>query len=467
MLNKEKSRTTAGTKKKEQNYEMMPVLNEHAAGIDVGSREHYVAVGQGKEHVKKFGVYTSHLQELCNWLLEKGVKTVALESTGNYWKNLFMMLMQHGLNPILVNGSFTKNLKGRKTDVQDCQFIQRMHTLGLLPDSFQPDDFTEQLRNLARHRCTLVSQAAYASQRMQQSLRLMNVRLDVAISDITGKSGMKIIHAILDGERNAQTLAGLCDVQVKKPKEEIAEALNGFWRQDYLFQLRQQLGIWQLIQKQIQEVDSELNRLLEEHLEQSKKNELHYDRQKNKPKKKQKNNPSFDIEKKSYQLFNGVDLMQIPGISHNTMLSFISEMGENIGKFRSAKAFCSWLRLAPNKKKSGGKVISNKIKQGTNLLAVTLRSAANTIGNMKADLPITKFFKRLAYKYGRAAAITGTARKLAVIIWNMITRQQPYQPISNEQYDSRIRKITLINIQKKITKLKIKPEDLKFAIADF
>jgi len=454
------------TQTKEQKYEQMPVLNEHAAGIDIGSREHYVAIGQGKEHVKRFGVYTEELEELCRWLIQHGIRTVAMESTGNYWKNLFVMLQQHNLNPILVNGSFTKNLKGRKTDVQDCQFIQRMHTLGLLPDSFQPDVFTEQLRNLTRHRSMLLSQAADTSKRIQQSLRLMNLRLDIAVSDITGKSGMNIITAILKGERNPVLLAALCDVNVKKSREEIAAALTGFYRNDYLFQLKQNMGIWQFIQQQIKDVDQELNRLLEKHLQDLNKNERNYTPGENaKKKKKQKNNPSFDVGKKSFQLFNGVDLIEVPGISHGTALTIISEMGENISKFNSAKSFCSWLRLAPNKKKSGGKVISNKIKQGSNILSVALRSAANTIGNMKKEILLTKFFKRLHFKYGRAAAITATGRKLAVIIWNMITKCQPYQPLSNEIYDQRIRHLALKNIQKKIIKLKIKQEDLQFAIA--
>jgi len=453
------------TKPKEQKYEQMPVLNEHAAGIDVGSREHYVAIGQGKEHVKRFGVYTEELAELCQWLVQHGVRTVAMESTGNYWKNLFIMLQQRNLKPILVNGSFTKNLKGRKTDVQDCQFIQRMHTLGLLPDSFQPDVFTEQLRNLTRHRTMLLSQAADTSKRLQQSLRLMNLRIDIAVSDITGKSGMNIIAAILKGERNPVLLAAICDANVKKSREEIAAALTGFYRNDYLFQLKQNVGIWQFIQQQIKDVDQELNSLLEKHLHDSNKNDRNYVPHKNARKKKQKNNPAFDIAKKSFQLFNGVDVIEVPGISHGTALTIISEMGENISMFNSAKSFCSWLRLVPNKRKSGGKVLSNKIKQGSHILSVALRSAANTIGNMKKEIPLTKFFKRLHFKYGRAAAITATGRKLAVIIWNMITKCQSYLPLSNAVYDHRIRHLTLKNIQKKIIKLKIKQEDLQFAIA--
>src|SRR6185295_325942 len=247
------------------------------------------------------------------------------------------MLQQRNLKPILVNGSFTKNLKGRKTDVQDCQFIQRMHTLGLLPDSFQPDVFTEQLRNLTRHRTMLLSQAADTSKRLQQSLRLMNLRIDIAVSDITGKSGMNIIAAILKGERNPVLLAAICDANVKKSREEIAAALTGFYRNDYLFQLKQNVGIWQFIQQQIKDVDQELNSLLEKHLHDSNKNDRNYVPHKNARKKKQKNNPAFDIAKKSFQLFNGVDVIEVPGISHGTALTIISEMGENISMFNSAK----------------------------------------------------------------------------------------------------------------------------------
>lgn len=449
-------------KKKEKSFEKMPVLHTHAAGIDVGSREHYVAIGQGREHVKKFGVYTRDLTELCQWLRECGITTVALESTGSYWKNLFIMLQQYELQPILVNGSFTKNLKGRKTDVLDCQFIQRMHTLGLLPDSFQPDDFTGQLRNLVRHRTSLISQAGDDSKRMQQCLRQMNIRLDVAVSDITGKSGMNIIYAILNGERDAAVLTGLCDVNVKKSKEEISLALSGFYRNDYLFQLKQLVSSYRFLQEQINEVDAELNTMLDKHLNDSNKNDLVFEQKKKDKKKKQKNHPAFDIDKKAFQLFAGVNLMEVPGISYGTVLTFVSEIGENISKFPSAKSFCSWLRLTPNKKITGGKVIGNHIKHGVNVMSAALRNAANTIGNMKADNPLVKFFKRHAFKYGRAAAISATARKLAVIIWNMITKQQGYESPSNEIYDERIRRITLLNIQRKISKLKIQPDDLCF-----
>lgn len=451
------------TKRKEQkDYQQMPVLNHNASGIDVGSREHYVAIGQGKEHVKKFGVYTADITALCLWLKACGITTVALESTGSYWKNLFIMLQQHGLNPILVNGSFTKNLKGRKTDVLDCQFIQRMHTLGLLPDSFQPDDFTGSLRNITRHRSTLLSQVADNTKRIQQSLRLMNIRLDVAVSDITGKSGMSIIKAIIKGETNAASLAALCNVNIKKSKDEITLALTGFYRQDYLFQLKQLMNTFDFLLQQIKEADKEMQDMLNKHLTDTQKNDLVFDKKKKDKKKVQKNAPAFDVELKSFQLFSGVNLMDIPGISYSTTLQVMSEVGESISKFSSAKAFSSWLRLSPNKKITGGKVIGNSIRHGANVLSIALRNAANTVGNMKKDIPIVRFFKRLAFKYGRAAAITATARKLAVIIWNMITKQEAFKAPSTQAYEERIRKATLKNIQRKIAHLKLKPEELQF-----
>jgi transposase len=452
------------TKIEEKKSETMPVLNIYAAGIDVGSREHYVAIGQGKEHVRCFGVYTCDLHQLCEWLKDSGITTVALESTGTYWKNLFVMLQQQGLNPILVNGRFTKNLKGRKTDVLDCQFIQKMHSLGLLPDCFQPDDFTEQVRNLVRHRSTLIGQAGDASKRMQQSLRGMNVRLDVAVSDITGQSGLNIIEAILKGEYDAQKLALLTHGRIKKSKQEIALALNGFYRSDHLFQLRQLYDLWKVLQKQIVDVDLELNRMLEEQLHKDNKDDLVLMKDEKVKKKNNKNNPAFNIELKAFQLFDGINLMHVPGIGTGTLLTIISEMGEGINKFKSAKHFCSWLRLVPNKKISGGKVLSNFIQKGANTLAIALRNAANTVGNMKAVIPLTSFFKRIAYRYGRPAAITATARKLAVIIWNMLTKNQAYNPPANEKYEERIRKMTLKNLQRKINKLGIKVEDLQFAM---
>jgi len=217
----------------------MPVINENAAGIDIGGKSNYVAIGQSSDDVREFGVYTEDLNATAEWLVEEGITSVAMESTGTYWQQLFIILQEYGLETILVNGKFTKNVKGKKTDVLDCQHIQKLHTLGMLEGSFLPDNFTTSIRQYTRHRKNLFEDAKRYKLRMQKAMRLMNIRLDNAIKDITGKSGKSIITAILKGERDAKKLADLADWRVKKSKEEIAKALTGDWRDEYVFELKQ------------------------------------------------------------------------------------------------------------------------------------------------------------------------------------------------------------------------------------
>jgi transposase len=215
----------------------MEIVNPYAAGIDVGSRSHFVAVGQGETQVREFGVYESDLRQLAQWLHEHHITTVAMESTGTYWQNLFTALQQAGLEVLLCNGKFTKNIKGRKTDVQDCQWIQRLHSLGLLTGSFLPDDTTEELRTYCRHRTSLLETAAVTTQKMHKYLRLLNLRLDVVVRDVTGQTGMAIIEAICRGETNPETLASFRHGNCRKSREEIARALRGNGRRDLLFAL--------------------------------------------------------------------------------------------------------------------------------------------------------------------------------------------------------------------------------------
>jgi len=222
----------------------MEVLHRHAAGIDVGSKSHFVVIGQKPEDVKEFGVYNEDLQELVKWLQENEVTTVAMESTGTYWQSLFTVLQQAGLELYLCNGKFTKNIKGRKTDVQDCQWIQKLHSLGLLSSSFLPDLATEQLRTYCRHRTSLLETSAMITQKMQQYLRLLNLRLDLVVKDVCGLTGMSIIEAICGGETNPQTLAALRHGGCHKSEEEIAKALQSNGRQDYLFGLQQELDLY-------------------------------------------------------------------------------------------------------------------------------------------------------------------------------------------------------------------------------
>jgi len=240
----------------------MEVVNSHAAGIDVGSRSHWTAVGQKDEDIREFGVYNEDLFEMAEWLQEKQVTTIAMESTGTYWQNLYAVLISKGLKVTLCNGKFTKNIKGKKTDVKDCQWIQKLHSLGLLSSSFLPDNETEQLRTYCRHRSNLINMAASTSQKMQKYLRLLNLRLDVVVKDICGLTGLKIIRAICEGESNPQQLASLRHFNCKKSEKEIAKALHSNGRKDYLFALTQELDTYDHVQKKIQQCDLEIEQKL-------------------------------------------------------------------------------------------------------------------------------------------------------------------------------------------------------------
>jgi transposase len=382
------------------------------------------------------------------FLKENNVKTIALESTGSYWQSLFMILQKNGFEVLLVQGSQTKNLKA-KTDVKDAQWIQKLHTLGLLKGSFLPSDMTLRIRTLHRHRQGLIESASAYTNKMQKSLMLMNFRLDVVINDIVGVSGVKIIEAILDGENCGSKLAEYADKRVKRSKVEIADALQGETNSEYMYELRDCYELYNILQERIQNVDNEIEKILQVYTE-----DIHLDDEVLiKKQLKGKNQPKMDIQRLSKKLLN-VDLFAIESISSSTVMSFLSEIGNDIYKFRTAKHFVSWLRLAPNNRVSGGKTISSKTPRGKNKFALALRNAANTIERKKDGL-LVSFFRRIAYKKGRAAAITATARKLAVIIWNMIIKKTSYVPIDSHEYQEIIKKNKIHYINKTIEKYQI------------
>ncbi len=440
----------------------MEVINPHAAGIDIGSRSHFVAIGQGDSDVREFGVYNEDLHALAEWLTASGIKTVAMESTGTYWQSLFAVLQSSGLQVILCNGKFTKNIKGKKSDVQDCQWIQKLHTLGLLTGSFLPDEVTEQLRTYCRHRANLLEQVASTSKKMQKYLRLLNLRLDVVVNDVVGLTGMKIIEAICNGETNPEKLASLRNGNCKKSEAEIAKALQTNNRKDYLFALKHEYQMHLNLQTKIAECDLEIESLLNEQINKDNNKKQHHIERKV-YKKINKNTPkNMDINLLSYQYFEGVDLLAIEGVSYSTVLTLMSEVGTGIYKFESAKQFASWLRLSPNNKISGGKVLSNKIPKGSNRLKIALRNAANAIGNLK-NTALSNFFARISHRKGRVSAISATARKLAVIIWNMLVKKVPYIPQTEYQFlDQKRKKITAM--KKLIAKFDISPNDLNLQL---
>jgi transposase len=442
----------------------MDIINPNAAGIDVGSRSHYVAIGQSRDQVKEFGVYADDNQQLIDWLKQNNIDSVAMESTGDYWQTLYSALQSAGFDMLLANGKFTKNIKGKKTDVLDCQWIQKLHTLGLLSGSFLPDSVTEQLRTYTRHRANLLSMAAAASKKMQKFLRLMNLRLDVVVKDVCGLTGMRIITAICDGQTNPEVLASMRHGNCKKSETEIAKALQSNGRKDYLFALQQEHQMYHELQQKIKLCDAQMKQFIETQFEQTPATK-ELTAPKKEYKRVNKNTPkNMDINQVAYRYFGGIDLMSIEGISHSTVLSIMSEIGpKGFEKFETAKQFASWLRLAPNNKISGGKLLSNKIPRGSNRLKIALRQAANAIGNLK-EANLYPFFIRIAIRKNRSAAITATARKLAVIIWNMIVKQIPYNPPNEYEFLDQKRKRKVRELRKQINKFGITNDELALAI---
>jgi len=437
----------------------MPIINPKAAGIDVGSRSHYVGIGQGKEHVREFGVYTEDLKKLTQFLLDNGITTVAMESTGDYWQNLYTELIRNNLEVYLVNGKFTKTMNKKKTDVIDCQWIQKLHSLGLLPRCFLPDEATEKLRTLCRHRGNLISAKASTTKRMQKYLKLLNYRLDIVVRDITGQTGIKIISEICKGNTDPKKLAKHRHYNCRKSEEEIAKALVANNRHDFLFGLKQEYQRHRFLIEQLKECDIQIAELLKQYIQSME--EIIDEAPSDKPHKRINKNSikTVDLNIVAFQYFGGVDLLKIPGISHGTVLSIMSEIGpQGLDKFPTAKHFTSWLRLAPNNKISGGKTISSKVPKGSNRLKIAFRNAAYSIARLK-DSPLNKFYKRMLFKKGSTKAITATARKLAAIIWNMITKKVQYQ--SQEEYlflDQKRKKIA--QIRKNISKFGIDPNEL-------
>ena len=439
----------------------LEVVNPNAAGIDIGSRSHWVAVGQNAEDVKEFGVYSEDHQKMVEWLLAHGVTTIAMESTGTYWQNLFSSLIANEFDVILVNGKQTKNIKGKKTDIKDCQWIQKLHSLGLLSRSFLPDSTTDVIRTYSRHRQNILKQSARTVLKVQKYLRLMNMRLDIVVNDITGETGTKIITAFIGGEKSGKELAKHRHYNCRKPESEIAKSLQYNGREDYFFALQHEWKTYLHLQEQLKEVDAQIKKLLTNIIDKDSNKKQHIAPKK--PYKRQNKNAinNTDMNQIAYQYFEGIDLMAIEGVNDATIMAVISEVGlEGIKKFESVKQFTSWLRLAPNNKISGGKILSHHLPKGSSRLKLALRNSANAIGNLK-DGHLANFFRRICFKKGRSTAISATARKLAVIIWNMLVKEIPYNPPTPYLCLEEKRRLGIVKrIRKQIAKFEITNSDL-------
>lgn len=439
----------------------MEVIHPKCAGIDVGSRFHKVAISQNLDEVKEFGVYTEDHVKLIAHFNVHGITHIAMESTGPYWQTLFDALQRANFTVELINGNQSKNVKGKKTDVLDCLWIQRLHSLGLLSGSFLPSSSIVPLRTYYNHRQYLVNQCSRYTCKMQKCLALMNIRLDVVLNDIMGLSGRTIINAMLAGERNTTVLANLVNYRVRRSKEEIAKALEGNWRADLMYELKSCLSLYDIYCSKIEECDIELEKNIKSVLAtMNKADEPEIKESVKSNKQNNKHTPKFDVEDLTSKYY-GVNLMEIPNVGRNTVLCLLTQIGNDIYKFPTAKHFSSWLRLAPNNKVTGGKIVSSRTPKGKNRLALSLRQAANSIGNQsKGDMAL--FFKRVAFRKGRAAAITATARKLSVILYHMITKKEQYKPAEQAPQSDKAKNKTIKHLKEKLDRLDLSSSQIKF-----
>jgi transposase len=404
---------------------MLVTLEPHAAGVDIGAEEIYVAVPADRDEspVRCFGTFTRDLYEAADWLRACRIRTVAMESTSVYWIPLYQILEERGFSVFLVNAQHVRNVPGRKSDVSDCQWIQYLHSVGLLKASFRPPAEICAIRSLWRHRESLIQMASQHTMHIQKSLSQMNLQIHHVLSEVTGVSGLAILDAILSGERDPMTLAGLCNWRVRSPREVVAKALVGDYRPEHLFTLRQSLRGFRYYQLMIAEVDRELEKLLQGLPRCEGAPEQMPPRTKACIYQRASNEPAFDLRGELYRIA-GVDLTDIPGVSTNTAQTILTEVGPNVSRFRNASAFASWLGLSPEKQVSGGKTLYTKTRRVKNRAAIALRLGASCLYHAKNYLG--EFFRRMKFRLGAPQAITATAHKLARIIYHMLRTKEAY-----------------------------------------
>ena len=435
------------SKSKKRPIPSFPIINPNAAGIDIGSGEHWVAVPEDRDEqpVRKFFCFTEDLYAMAAWLKKCKIETVAMESTGVYWIPLFQILETQGFQVKLVNAKQVKNVPGRKTDVLDCQWLQRLHTYGLLSGSFRPSDEICVLRSYWRQRSTLVQYLNSHIQHMQKALTQMNIQLHKVISDITGLTGMSIIKAILKGERDPVKLAQMKDYRIRSTKETIAKALEGDYRQEHIFSLKQAVELYDFYQQQIQacdrEIESYLSRL--EGIDITSKPIPTSKRRNSKPKG---NQPDFDLRTHLYRI-SGVDFTQIDGLDVLNVQTILSEVGLNPDAFPTVKHFTSWLGICPNNRITGGRIKSSATRKVVNRAAGAFRMAAYTLSNSSSALGA--FYRRIRARLGSPKAITATAHKIARIFYQMWKYGTPYKDLGADYYEQRYKERVISNIKKK------------------
>ena len=434
-------------------------LNPKCAGIDVGASELFVCIAKNsfEQEVRSFPTFTADLRHMLNWLKENGVESVAMESTGVYWIVPYEMLDEAGFEVLLVNARFFKSVPGRKTDVQDCQWIQQLHSYGLLRGSFRPSNEIVELRSYVRQRSRLFESAGIQVQLMHKALTQMNIQLNHVISDITGVTGLNIIRAILKGTRRPQTLANLSVGACRKNMDLIEKALEGNFRKEHIFVLEQAHEAYEFFHKQIHKCEKVIEEILSsiqtETQPPTPKNGINAESAHQKCAKKTASNRSpycFDAPA-AIKKVTVTDLTSIPGIDANTAMKILSEIGTDMLQWANAKAFASWLGLSPGNKISGGKLLSSRTKPSDNRAAQALRMAAASLYRSKTA--IGAFFRRLRARLGAPKAITAAAHKLARILYRMLANGTNYREAGENYYEQQYQARVLDNLTKRAKEL--------------
>lgn len=402
----------------------LKIVNPDAAGIDIADSEMQVCVPEDRDgdNNRRFGSFTRDLNEICSWLKACNIKTVAMEATGIYWIPLYFKLKDSGIDVILVNAREVKNIAEKKTDEADAEWLMLLHTYGLLKASYQPENEARKIRNLTRHRNNILRALSKEVLHMQKAMEQMNIKLSNVLSDIVGKSGLAIIVAIINGERNPIRLAQLADSRCKRSREDIALSLEGTWGEDHLFELKQAYDLYKYLQGQMIECDRMIEQLLKSYTALIDTDMVNFKESK-KPICK-KNAVAFNLEHYGYAIW-GVNAMRIPGMSSGSLLQLIGELGHDfVEKFDTPAKFCKWCNLVPNNKISGGKLISSRVSKRKNPVGQVFRLCANTLKDAKNSLGI--YFRRIRSRSGHMQAIIATAHKMARIFYTMVKNKSEY-----------------------------------------
>ena len=430
----------------------LEVIHPDAAGIDIGNESHYVAVPPSRDSqpVRRFGCTTAQLKAMAAWLQQCGIRTVAMQSTGVYGIAVYDILEQAGLDVYLVNARDRKNLPGRKTDVQESQWLMKLHTYGLLRNSFRPSQQIRTMRTYWRQRNDLVQSAGRHIQRMQKALTQMNIQLANVLSDVSGMTGQAIIKAILRGERDPYKLAAFRDCRVQASEEEIARSLEGNWQDDLLFVLKQEQDGYEFCQQQMAECDRQLAQYLRQREDRSQGASLPEETRKGRRKKKRANKPQFDLREALFHM-TGTDLTRIDSIDVMTATTIISEAGWDMSKWKTEDHFVSWLRLCPDKRISGNKVIGKGRLPTNNPISIALKMAASTLRLSKTYLGAQ--FRRFRTRLGAPIAIKAMAAKLARLVYRMLRYGMKYADQGAAFYEAQHRQLQIKQLKWKAAKL--------------